>query len=69
MIVFNRQLQASDFSNLKKDEELIFYKDNNIAYIIMKLDKNFAIRKYKIFNNQLLESHQYKTYQQVLRTC
>lgn len=67
MIIFNRQLKKSDF-DLESKEELIFYKDNNIAYIIVKTDKNFMIRKYKIFNNQLIEQNQYKTYQQVIKS-
>jgi len=69
MIVFNRELKGSDFSDLKiNEEELIFYKDNNIAYIIVKTDKNFIIRKYKIFNHQLIGQNQYKTYQQVIKS-
>lgn len=69
MIIFNRDLKESDFSNLKiNEEELIFYKDNNIAYIIIKTDKNFVIRKYKIFNNQLMDNNQYKTCKQVIKS-
>ena len=66
MIIFNRDLKDKDFNELKSNEELIYYKDNNIAYIIIKNSKNFVVRKYKIFNNQLLDSNQYKTYKQVI---
>lgn len=68
MIVFNRELKNSDFDLKINEEELIFYKDNNIAYVIMKTDKNFVVSRYKIFNNQLTEQNQYKTYQQVMKS-
>ena len=34
MIVYNRKINESDIQNLDKDEELIYYYDNNIAYTI-----------------------------------
>lgn len=69
MIVFNRELKQTDFMDLKFDEELIYYKDNNIAYIITKIDKSYMSRKFKIFNRQLLSQNQFKTIQQVIKAC
>ena len=67
MIVFNRILKESDLINLQEiEEELIFYQDNNIAYTIVKLDKVYILRKYKIFNRQLMSENKFKTQQQVI---
>ena len=55
MIVYNRKINESDIQNLDKDEELIYYYDNNIAYTINQTADNFVVRIKKIFNNQLME--------------
>lgn len=55
MIVYNRKINESDIQNLDKDEELIYYYDNNIAYTINQTADNFVVRRKKIFNNQLME--------------
>ena len=54
MIVYNRKINESDIQNLDKDEELIYYYDNNIAYTINQTADNFVVRRKKIFNNQLM---------------
>lgn len=65
MIVYNRELTKDDFVDIDKNE-LLFYKDNNIAYIITKGD-SYTLRKYKIFNRHLIFSKKLKTIEQCLK--
>ena len=67
MIVYNRELRKKDILNLKDDEELIFYKDNNIAFTINHVDTQYVLRKKKIFNNELVSERFVKTSEQVLK--
>ena len=64
-IVYGRTLKKDDFADF--DEQIIFYKDNNIAFIIVKKDTNFIVRKKKIFNNEQIDEYQVKTVSQVLK--
>ena len=63
-VVYNRNIKKEDFFD---SDELIFYKDSNIAFIIVKKDNNYIIRKKKVFNNQLLDERIVKTIPQVLK--
>ena len=67
MIVYNRKLEKIDISNLDDEEELIFYKDNNIAFTINKIDDSYVLRKKKIFNNELIDERFLKTIEQVVK--
>lgn len=72
MIVYQRPLKKEDFQDIEnqkndKKSELIYFYDNNIAYIITKREDKYYVRKYKIFNNQLLSENIFKTIQQCLR--
>lgn len=67
MIIYNRKLEAKDFNALDEREELIYYKNNNIAYTINKIvdNNNYIIREKKIFNNQLVNEQLCKTIAQI----
>jgi len=72
MIVYQRPLKKEDFQDIEnqksdKKSELIYFYDNNIAYIITKREDKYYVRKYKIFNNQLLSENIFKTIQQCLK--
>lgn len=67
MIVYNREITKNDVLNLEQDEELIYYRDNNIAYTINHLDNSFIIRKKKIFNNQIVDERTVKTVEQIIK--
>ena len=72
MIVFNRKLQKIDFDNIIENDDyddIIYYLDNNIAYIINKINKKYIVRRYKIFNRQLVDERMVKTIEQVLKVC
>lgn len=67
MIVYRRKLKKDDVLQLANDEELIYYKDNNIAFTIVGVDNNYVLRKKKIFNNQLVDERFVKTAEQVIK--
>lgn len=64
-IVYKRKLKKEDFVNF--DEQIIYYKDDNIAFIIVQTDNTYFVRKKKIFNNQLMLEMAAKTINQVLK--
>ena len=64
-IVYKRKLKKEDFVNF--DEQIIYYKDDNIAFIIVQADNTYFVRKKKIFNNQLMLEIAAKTINQVLK--
>lgn len=72
MIVYNRLLKKEDVNSIDNDEELIYYKDNNIAFTINRMPMNniyvYIIRKKKIFNNQLMEEKTFKTSEQIIKS-
>lgn len=67
MIVYRRGLKREDVLNLEPDEELIYYKDNNIAFTILGIDNKYVLRKKKIFNNQLVDERFVKTVEQIIK--
>lgn len=72
MIVFNRKLAKKDFDNIVEQDDyddIIYYLDNNIAFVINKKNQNYIIRRYKIFNRQLLQERTVKTVEQVIKIC
>ena len=72
MIVFNRKLQKTDFDNIIENDDyddIIYYIDNNIAYVVNKINKKYIVRRYKIFNRQLVDERMVKTIEQVLKIC
>ena len=67
LIVYNRKLEKKDITNIADDEELIFYKDNNIAFTINCVNNNYVLRKKKIFNNELIDERFIKTPEQIVK--
>ena len=64
-LIYKRKLKKTDFKDF--GEQIMFFKDNNIAYIIVKKDSNYIIRKKKIFNNYQISERTAKTVSQVLK--
>lgn len=65
LIVYKRQLEEADFQDFR--DQIIFFKDNNIAYIIVEKENNYIMRKKKIFNNRQIEERNVKTVSQILK--
>ena len=64
-LVYKRALKKEDFIDF--GEQIMFFKDSNIAYIIVKKDTNYIIRKKKIFSNHQISERTAKTISQVLK--
>lgn len=64
-IVYKRKLKKEDFVDF--EDQIIYYKNDNIAFIIVSHDANYFVRKKKIFNNQLLLEVPVKTINQILK--
>ena len=54
MIVYRRQLTEEDISQLKKDEQLIYYYNNNIAFTVNNNVGEYVLRKRLIYDDKLL---------------
>ena len=67
LIVYNRKMEKKDILNLDTEEELIFYKNNNIAFTLNHVNGNYVLRKKKIFNNELIDERFIKTAEQILK--
>ena len=67
MIVYKRLLKKEDVQGLNKDEQLIYYYSDNIAYTVNPMKKGYAVRRKKVFNNQITEDKTVKTISQVLK--
>lgn len=67
MIVYRRQLTEDDISQLKKDEQLIYYDNNNIAFTVNNNVGEYVLRKRLIYDDKLLEEHSVRTIAQVMK--
>ena len=68
MIVYGRKLRKEDITQAKDTEEVIYYYNSNIAFVINQLKENsYVVRKKKIFNNQLMDEQIKKTAEQVMK--
>lgn len=67
MIVYRRQLTEEDISQLKKDEQFIYYYNNNIAFTVNNNVGEYVLRKRLIYDDKLLEEHSVRTIAQVMK--
>lgn len=67
MIVYRRLLTEYDISQLKKDEQLIYYYNNNIAFTVNNNVGEYVLRKRLIYDDKLLEEHSVRTIAQVMK--
>lgn len=54
MIVYKRRLKREDLENLAADEELIYYKSDDVAITINLVGDQFIVRWKEISNNEML---------------
>lgn len=64
-IVYKRELKKKDFVDFK--DQIIYFKDDNIAFIIVEYNDSYIIRQKKIFNNKQINEYTVKTIGQVLK--
>ena len=65
--MYRRQLTEDDISQLKKDEQLIYYDNNNIAFTVNNNVGEYVLRKRLIYDDKLLEEHSVRTIAQVMK--
>ena len=61
MIIYKRKITQEDIINLKIHEELIYYKTEDIAITVDKVDDNYVLRKRGISENELIDEIVLKT--------
>ena len=61
MIIYKRKITQEDIINLKNDEELIYYKTEDIAITVNRVDDNYVLRKRGISENELIDEIVLKT--------
>lgn len=64
-IVYKRKLKKEDFTNF--NDQIIYFKDDNIAFVIVEYNNSYIIRQKKIFNNKQISESIVKTITQVLK--
>lgn len=55
MIIYKRLITQEDVSNLNDNEELIYYKTDNIAITINQHHDRYLVRKKQIYDNKLID--------------
>lgn len=66
MIVYKRELNADDLDNLDDEEELIYYKSDEVAITIEIVKDRFLARKKLISDNKFIDEEFLKTIEDVL---
>lgn len=55
MIIYKREITLEDLNNLDNDEELIYYKSEDIAVAVTQSNNRYIVRKKQISDNKLIE--------------
>ena len=55
MIVYKRKLEIENIGNLSNDEELIYYRDEEIAFTVIKVKDKYIARKKVICSNEKID--------------
>lgn len=55
-----------DICNLDKDEELIYYKTDDVAIVVDKVNDKYVARKKRISDNELIEEELLKRVDEVM---
>lgn len=55
MIIYKRELEREDAENLSNNEELIYYKSEDIAITINRVENRFIVRKVRIGDGEKLQ--------------
>lgn len=61
MIIYKRKITQEDIINLNNHEELIYYKTEDIAITVNRVDGNYILRKRGISENELIDEIVLKT--------
>ena len=66
MIIYNQKLKKEHIMDLRKNEELIYYKSNEVAICINNLEDRFVGRRKRISNNELIKESFFKSIEKIM---
>ena len=66
MIIYKQKLKKEHIMDLRKNEELIYYKSNEVAICINNLEDRFVVRKKRISNNELIKESFFKSIEKIM---
>lgn len=66
MIIYKRNVNAEDIDGLKNDEELIYYKNDEMAITINRIKDSYVVRKKRISDNELIEESFLKSIAEIM---
>lgn len=66
MIIYKQKLKKEHIMDLRKNEELIYYKSNEVAICINNLEDRFVVRRKRISNNELIEESFFKSIEKIM---
>ena len=66
MIIYNQKLKKEHIMDLRKNEELIYYKSNEVAICINNLEDRFVVRRKRISNNELIKESFFKSIEKIM---
>ena len=66
MIIYKRKITKEDIENLDKEEQLIYYKTDDIAITINRIDDRYLARKKRIADNEKIDEKLLNTIDEAL---
>ena len=66
MIIYKRKITKEDIFNLDKKEQLIYYKTDDIAITIDRIEDKYVVRKKRISDNEKIDEKIIKPIEEIL---
>ena len=66
MIIYKGKITGKDIENLDKEEQLIYYKTDDIAITIDRIEDNYVVRKKRISDNKKIDEEILRTIDETL---
>jgi hypothetical protein len=66
MIVYKRPLRKKDLTELRQDEELIFYRSETVAVCISIIGNCYLLRRKRIADNEMIEELRLDTIDEII---
>jgi hypothetical protein len=66
MIVYKRPLRKKDLTELRQDEELIFYRSETVAICINIIGDCYLLRRKRIADNEMIEELRLDTIDEII---
>lgn len=66
MIIYKRDITWEDVAGLDEDEELIYYKGDDIAVTVIQHDDRYIVRKRQISDNKIIGEAPLNTVDEVM---